>query len=243
METKMQNIQADRRSWIFCLGELLLVFLPAFLLIKLTGSWVGEDLIRSYGIVWGANLLMLAMIWTSLKLRGNNYAEFGLTFKVVSLKQRIRIFGQSLLVFAFAVSCFILGAIIMANITGIPESADFSRYDFLKDNLGGLILSLLGVYFISSFAEEVIYRAFLINRLAEITHSFKYSSLLAVLLSSIFFGLIHYEWGVMGMVQTGFMGLAMGISYLVLKKKIWILILAHIYMDTLLFVQIYLASN
>ncbi|WP_019669894.1 CPBP family intramembrane glutamic endopeptidase [Eudoraea adriatica] len=243
METKMENVQSDHQNWIYCFGEMLLVFLPALLFIKCTSSWVGEDLIRSYGVVWVANLLMLAMIWTSLKLRGQSWKEFGLTFNPVSLKQGLRAFGQSLVVFVFAVSCFILGAIIMANITGIPDSADFSRYDFLKDNLGGLLLSLLGVYFISSFAEEVIYRAFLINRIAEITQSFKYSKLIAVLLSSVFFGLIHYEWGAMGMVQTGFMGLAMGISYFVLKKRLWTLIIAHIYMDTLLFVQIYLASN
>lgn len=243
METKMENVQSDHQNWIYCLGEMLLVFLPAFLFIKFTSSWVGEDLFRSYGVVWVANLLMLAMIWTSLKLRGQSWKEFGLTFNQVSLKQGLRVFGQSLVVFVFAVSCFILGAIIMANITGIPESADFSRYDFLKDNLGGLLLSLLGVYFISSFAEEVIYRAFLINRIVEIIQSFKYSKIIAVLLSSIFFGLIHYEWGAMGMVQTGFMGLAMGISYIVLKKGLWTLIIAHIYMDTLLFVQIYLASN
>lgn len=239
----MDNVQSDHQNWIYCLGEMLLVFLPAFLFIKFTSSWVGEDLIRSYGVVWVANLLMLAMIWTSLKLRGQSWKEFGLTFNPVSLKQGLRVFGQSLVVFVFAVSCFILGAIIMANITGIPESADFSRYDFLKDNLGRLLLSLLGVYFISSFAEEVIYRAFLINRIVEITQSFKYSKIIAVLLSSVFFGLIHYEWGAMGMVQTGFMGLAMGISYFVLKKRLWTLIIAHIYMDTLLFVQIYLASN
>ena len=243
METKMKSVQSDQQDWLYCFGEMLLVFLPALLFIKFTSSWVGEDLICSYGVVWVANLLMLAMIWTSLKLRGQSWKELGLTFNPVSLKQGLRVFGQSLVVFLFGVSFFVLGSIIMGNITGIPEGADFSRYDFLKDNLGGLLLSLLGVYFISSFAEEVIYRAFLINRIVEITQSFKYSKLIAVLLSSVFFGLVHYEWGAMGMVQTGFMGLAMGISYFVLKKRLWTLIIAHIYMDTLLFVQIYLASN
>lgn len=239
----MENLKSDHQNWIYTLGEMLLVFLPALLFIEFTKSWVGEDLIRSYSVVWIANLMMLAMIWTSLKLRGESWKEFGLTFNRVSLKKGYRTFGQSLVVFVFGISCFILGSIIVANITGMPESADFSRYDFLKDNLGALLLSLLGVYFISSFAEEVIYRAFLINRIEEITHSFKYSKIIAVLLSSVFFGLIHYEWGAMGMVQTGFMGLAMGISYFVLKKRLWPLIIAHMYMDTLLFVQLYLASN
>ena len=103
METKIENAQAKHQSWLYCLGELILVFLPAFILLKVSSSWVGEDLIRSYTIVWLANLLMLAMIWTSLKLRGHSWKTFGLTFKPVNLKQSLRIFGQSLLVFVFAV--------------------------------------------------------------------------------------------------------------------------------------------
>jgi len=45
------------------------------------------------------------------------------------------------------------------------------------------------------------------------------------------------------MVQTGFMGLALGICYIKLKRRLWILILAHAYMDTILMIQMYMASN
>ena len=47
-------------------------------------------------------------------------------------------------------------------------------------------------------------------------------------------------WGVMGIMQTTFMGLALGISYLLVKRNLWVLILAHAYMDTVLMVQMYL---
>jgi len=148
-----------------------------------------------------------------------------------------------LLVFVIGTAAFLIGPILMANFTEIQQNADFSRYDFLKDNLGGLFLSLAAVYIVSSFGEEVIYRAFLINRISELANTTKYGSVIAVILSSIFFGLIHYEWGAMGMIQTGCMGLAMGILYIKLKKRLWILILAHAYMDTVLLVQLYMASN
>jgi hypothetical protein len=243
METQIENTHSNQHSWIFRLGEILLVFLPAFLFIKIMSSWVGEDAIRSQGVVWVANVLMLAMVWTSLKLRGQSWKDFGLTLTRVSPTEGLRIFGLSLLVFVIGVSAFLIGSILMANITGFPESADLSKYDFLKDNLGMLFISLAGVYIVSSFGEEVIYRAFLINRISELANATKYSTVIAVILSSVFFGLIHYEWGPMGMVQTGFMGLAMGICYIKLKKRLWILILAHAYMDTVLLVQMYMASN
>ena len=49
----------------------------------------------------------------------------------------------------------------MANISGIPESADMSNYEYLHNNIFMLVLTLCGVYIVSSFGEEVTYRAFL----------------------------------------------------------------------------------
>ena len=46
----------------------------------------------------------------------------------------------------------------------------------------------------------------------------------------------------MGIGQTGFMGLALGVSYLVVGQILWVLILAHAYMDTILMVQMYFAG-
>jgi membrane protease YdiL (CAAX protease family) len=117
--------------------------------------------------------------------------RLGLTFTRVSSTEGLRIFGLSLLVFAIGIGSFLIGSIFMANITGIPESADFTPYDFLRDNLAGLFLSLVAVCLVSSFGEEVIYRPFLIDRISELSNPIKYSGVIAVILSSIFFGLAH----------------------------------------------------
>jgi membrane protease YdiL (CAAX protease family) len=130
----------------------------------------------------------------------------------------------------------------MANIVGMPEKADMSGYDFLSESLATFILVLVGVYIVSSFGEEIIYRGFLINRIAELGGE-QTAWKMAVVISSVIFGLIHYSWGPAGVVQTGFMGLALGISYLVVGRNLWVTILAHLYMDTILFVQLYLASG
>jgi membrane protease YdiL (CAAX protease family) len=105
-----------------------------------------------------------------------------------------------------------------------------------------LILALSGVYIVSSFGEEVIYRAFLINRIAELGSGSKWSWRVAVVISSIVFGLVHSDWAVAGMVQTGFMGLALGVCYVAVGRNLWITILAHAYADTLLLVPLYFAE-
>jgi hypothetical protein len=247
-ENKNQAISAQigkqlQTNQLFKIGEMLLVFIVAFVFIGLTKPLVGDDPILKQAAVWIANILMLIIVWIGLKLRGESWKDFGLGFKSVTWSEGMKMFLLSLLVFVLAVAGFIIGSIIMANITGIPESANMSGYDYLKDNIGMLILTLGGVYIVSSFGEEVIYRAFLINRISELGQETKKATVIAVILSSIVFGLVHYEWGPLGIVQTGFMGLALGICYIKFKRKLWILILAHAYMDTILMVQMYLSSN
>jgi hypothetical protein len=118
-----------------------------------------------------------------------------------------------------------------------------TEYNYLKSNIWMLLLTLGGVYIVSSFGEEVIYRGFLINRISQLGFGAKKGKLIAVIISSVVLGIAHYEWGPMGIVQTGFMGLVLGICYIKMKMRLWILILAHGYMDTVLMVQMYLSVN
>lgn len=230
-------------NWLFKLGEIFLLFVIVIAFVGLILPLAGDNLILKQFVVWIANILMLIFVWAGMRLRNENWSDLGLTFRSISIREAMKVFLLSILVMILALAGFIVGSIIMANITGIPEGTSMSGYDYLKDNIGMLLLTLGGVYIASSFGEEVIYRAFLINRISELGQNTKKATIAAVLFSSIIFGLIHYEWGPMGIVQTGFMGLALGICYIKLKKRLWILILAHAYLDTILMLQLYLASN
>ena len=225
------------------ISEILLVFVLAFALFKILKPFAGDNLLLKMGMFWCINILMLILVWSGIKLRGQNWSDFGLTFGRINFKESLRIFLLSLLVCVLGILGYTLGTIIMANISGMPESADMSNYEYLHNNVFMLILTLLGVYIVSSFGEEVIYRAFLINRITELGLDSKYGKMAAVAISAVIFGLVHYEWGPTGIVSTAFMGLVLGIFYLKFNKNLWILVLAHAYMDTLLLVPLYLASN
>ena len=225
------------------ISEILLVFILAFALIKILKPFAGDNLFLNMVIIWWTYIFMLILVWLGIKLRGQKWSDFGLTFGRINLKESLRIFLLSLLVCILGLLGFILGSLIMANITGMPESADMSNYEYLHNNIFMLILTICGVYIVSSFGEEVIYRAFLINRITELGLDSKYGKMATVVISAVIFGFAHYEWGPTGIVSTGFMGLVMGIFYMKFKKKLWILVLAHAYMDTILLVQIYLTSN
>ncbi len=224
-------------------AELVIVFGVALAVITIAAPLAGDNLLTRQAIVWIANILMLVMVWLGLRLRGQKWEHFGLSFRFTGRQAIIRTVLRSFVVFIAAIAAFLLGSVLMANIVGIPESSDMSGYDYLRGNLPMLMLALVAVYIASSFGEEVIYRAFLITRLAELGSSSKVAWRSAVFVSAVVFGLVHFDWGVVGIVQTSFMGLALGISYLVVRRKLWILILAHAYMDTILLLQMYLSTG
>jgi membrane protease YdiL (CAAX protease family) len=219
--------------------EIVIVFGAAALVIFLGLPLVGEDLFAKQLVIFAANLVMLTLVWLGLRLRGQGAAYLGLSVCWRGWKSLATGFAKSLLVLVLAMAGFMLGSIVMANITGIPQQADVSGYDFLQGNLAMLLVSLAAIYFVSSFGEEVVYRGFLINRVQDLLGGGKSAVWVAVIISSLVFGLAHYGWGPVGMVQTAFMGLALALSYLLFRRQLWILVAAHAYMDTALIVPLY----
>ena len=203
----------------------------------------GHGLISSIGSVWIANVLMLLAIHGSLKLRGQAWEHLGLEMGIFEPRAFVRVFLLSIPVFVIATLAFAVGAILMANIFGMPEPADMSKYDYLQGNIGRTLLALASVYFVSSFAEEVIYRGFMITRMIELGEGKKLAYVFALTVSSLVFGLVHSDWGVPGMVQATLMGMALGMMFLVVRRNLWVTILAHAYMDTILILQMYFVGQ
>jgi hypothetical protein len=147
---------------------------------------------------------------------------------------------QAMVVLVISLAAFIAGSVLMARWAPTGAAADMSGYSYLQGNLPMLILALAAVYVVSSFGEEVVYRGFLMNRVAEITGGRPAAWATAVAVSSIAFGLVHFSWGIVGVVQTTLMGLALAVSYLVVKRNLWVLVLAHAFIDSLLLIQLYM---
>ena len=224
-------------------GELAVVFAVPGAAPLLALPLAGENPLARQAVVWVANVVMLALVWAGLRMRGQGWAHLGLARQGGGARALWRGFLKTLAVFLAAVVAFVVGSIVMANIVGKPEGADMSGYDYLRGNLPLLLAALPAVWFVSSLGEEIVYRGFLITRLAEMGAGTRAAWRWAVGVSALAFGAAHFQWGLIGVVQTACMGLALGISYRVLKRNLWILVVAHAYMDTILFVQMYLPAR
>ena len=222
--------------------EIVVVLLPGVIALLCATPLAQDNMLAGQGIVAAAILVMVALIWAGLRLRGQDFGHIGLAFGGLSVRGFVRAASVSVVVFVVAIGAFVAAAIVMATIIGHPESADMSDYDYLRGNLPALILSLASVYITASFGEEVIYRGFLITRLREMRATARPAWASAVSISAVLFGLAHVSWGLAGVVQTTCMGVALGASYLLVRRNLWITILAHGYMDTILVVQLYLSE-
>jgi membrane protease YdiL (CAAX protease family) len=223
-------------------GELAVLITVPMVFIVGVVPFVEENPLATHGVVWVANIVMLLIVWQSLRLRGKGWEHLGLRFGVPEATAVARAAGLSIVVLVGALAAFVLGAIVGTNLFGMPEQADMSEYNYLAGNFPMLLLALVGVYIVSSFGEEVVYRGFIITRIEELRLGSRHIRKIAVVFSAVIFGFAHYTWGPAGIVQTTFMGLALGISYLAVGRNLWINVLAHVYADTILLVQQYLAT-
>ncbi len=245
METNTTKTSGNHRAQITLrkkMGiviEIVMVFAIPAMFIWLGLKWVGNSQFAQQGVVWLANIIMMVLVLMVLRRRGTDFREIGLILKRTNLKKVLKAWPRSLVVFAITLMAFLIGSAVGGAIFGAQVQTDVSGYDYLKDNFGVFILSLLGVYIVSSFGEELVYRGYLIHRISGLFDTTKYSNWIAVLLSAVIFGFAHFQWGPIGIVQTFFVGLALAMSYLYLRRNLWTVVLAHLYMDTLLFLNIY----
>ena len=99
---------------------------------------------------------------------------------------------------------------------------------------------LLISWTLAGFAEEVVFRGWILTRLAEVGRYSTSAWLAAVVVSSVAFGAVHVYQGLSGMVATGLTGLVLAGVYLGTGRNLWAAIATHGVLDTAGFVLIYL---
>lgn len=189
-------------------------------------------------------ILTLVILTLYMNWRGTSWAQYGLK-PLIGMKAKLLVIPQALLVFiAFAIA---VGSVIaVANIFQIEALLEVSegveaRFGEVRDNLPKLLMWLGIIWVSAAFGEEMFFRGYLITRLQEALPSSLIATITAVLIPALIFGYGHYHYqGLRGFIITGLIGVAFGISYLMLNKKLWPIILLHGVIDSIGFIGIYL---
>ena len=178
---------------------------------------------------------LLALGWVSLRRRGLGWRDVGLVRP--RSWPRALLFGTLAGVAMELFSTF-LSVPFLSHLTGtLPDLSDFRS---TVGNLRMLALWLVLNWTLAAFGEELAFRGYVMNRLADLGHGSRGAWAASLVVSSALFGWGHGGQGITGMIQESFAALLLGVLYLGCGRNLTVPIVAHGVSNTLAFVLIYL---
>ena len=216
---------------------ILIAFIPMLVLGSI-GTRLGGDAPLLGGTISSLGVVLSTIVaWGVLRLRGIGWRDIGLARP--GNWWRTALLGVGVLVGAVFVISAVQG--IALALPGLEiEPPDISRFDFMIGNVPMLLLMVAVAWTTVAFGEEMFFRAFLINQLAESFQRTRVGWALALIGSSVAFGLVHATEGPLGLFTNGAFGLLFGAVYLGTRRRnLWITITAHGFLNTLRFVAVF----
>jgi hypothetical protein len=172
--------------------------------------------------------------WLSLRLRGMRWRDVG--FGVYGS------WGKTLLVGLLAGAGIEMLELfctqpLLARLTG--QMPDLSAFDQVAGNLKWLAISLAFTWTFFAFGEELIFRGYLMNRIADLAGRTRSGWGVALVLASAIFGLSHFMQGITGVSENFIDGMILGALYLKFGRNLAVPIIAHGVTDTVDFLLIF----
>ena len=173
------------------------------------------------------SVVIVVLAALSLLLRRRGLSSLG--FRRVSRPWRL--VAQMVV---FAVGWTLVNVAVFIPVTNHLSGTrqDVSAFADLEGNLGLLALYLSASWVLAAFCEAVAFRGYLLTRLTDVLGPGRLQQLTGVLGSSLLFGLLHTEQGIVGFVAAALAGAV----FCVLRyrcRTLWAPILAHGFDDTI----------
>jgi hypothetical protein len=190
---------------------------------------LGDDTRGVFAVLAGA-MAALALVF----VRGGSLRELGFVRPERWWTVPIWVIG----ILVAYVAAQVLVPMLVGRFMELPEP-DLSRYDAIRGNLSAAIAMALILPLTASIPEEIIYRGFLMNRLTRIFGAGLGGAALTVLVQAVLFGVVHFQWGIGGIIVTTIMGAVWGTAFLLCGRNLWIVIIAHSTAHVALVAQLY----
>ncbi len=188
-------------------------------------------------IVFSKTPYLLAFAWISLRVRGIRWRDIGFT--------RYRTWTRTLLLGASAglameaVELFVTQPFLVHVLHKQP---DLELFHSIHGNLKATLIYMALVWPFAAFGEEMVYRGYLMNRVADLFNRSRRAWIVSLLAVHVGFGLAHGYQGITGVIDEGLMGLLLGVIYLRTGQNLSVGIVAHGIADTVDFLLIFLGK-
>jgi membrane protease YdiL (CAAX protease family) len=211
----------EHNRWII----LVEIAVTIFILIAIELGWITQFII----------LAVVLYAWLSLWLRGKGWSDFGLKKpenwkKTISLALLVGIIFQGL-------SLYVIEP-FLGKLTG--DIPDVSFFRPMVGNVPQLLFYFVLSWTFAAFIEEMIYRGYLMHRIADLFNRNNTGWIVGLILSNLLFGFGHLYQGLSGMIITAITGFIFAWLYFATNRNLWAAILAHGIYDTIGFLMIFL---
>lgn len=129
---------------------------------------------------------------------------------------------------------------VLSHVTGTDQ--DLSAFEDLKGNVGSLAFLLLMTWTLAAVGEETVYRGYLQVRVREIFGGSRWGIVIAVLITSLLFGIAHTEQGIVGVAVTTLDAIFFSWVRLRFDDNLWAAVLAHGLSNTIGYVTFFLVG-
>lgn len=195
----------------------------------LIAFWFAAD-IRHWDhhiVVLSKTIDIVLLAWISLRLRGLRWRDVAL--RRPENWRRIAMLGICAGVAMEALELFITQPLLEHIFHKPPDLSDVME---LFSNWHMLLLALLLTWTLAAFGEEMAYRGYLLNRMADLLGRSRTGWTVAIVAANVVFGLAHYYQGITGMTENFIDGLLLTAVYFAAGRNLWAPILAHGVTDT-----------
>lgn len=233
---------ASPRSWLEARGSgtllgTLFAFVP-WALLGVFGESLGAGSALSNVVLVLAYVLSLGAATVVMKPWGWSWHGLGLRRPAHVGRTVV----QAIITLLIGLAVIVITQVIVQSLVGPGGSAsDQSEYNPISGNVPLLLGMLVATWTNVAFGEEMFFRGFLQNALGRPFRQTKFAVAMTVVGSSIAFGVAHYAWGWLGVLEMALFGLVVGTAYVRSGRNLWVPIIAHGLADSLKFVLIFLA--
>ncbi len=233
MSNQDAGLKAETKGWQLNYGALLdaiiiiavLVVVKQFCLIY----------INKYAGPISTFTTMFVATWR-LRARRMSWADLGF--------EKPESWWRTLLLSGLVFGVIVIFSAVGGGIAGLffEKGYVFNRFGDIERNVPMYLLWMGLVWTHSAFFEEMLFRAFIIDRLGAFLGGSTAATLVSVTLAAIFFGYRHaYYQGAYGFVVTGVIGFGLGLVYVWFgKNNLLPQILAHGYVNSIGFTMRFL---
>ena len=218
--------------------DILIVAFP-IVVLGVVGNRVGLSTLAGGAIINLGYVLAIIFGGLILKRQGSGWREIGLEKPSSWLKTTLFGVGAWIGAVVVFVAMQTIAISLLTALGMAPSEIDQSRFNSIEGNLPLFVLMTTLAWTTIAFGEELFYRAFLITRLIDYT---TIGQGLAILISGIIFGAVHFAEGPVGILSNGAFGILFGWIYVRSRRNLWITIIGHGLLNTLRFTLLYIGA-